>query len=345
MSINKRVFISGGAGFIGSNLANYHLNKKDYVLVYDNLSRKGTEVNLKWLKSHKNKKYFKFIKGDIRNLKNLKGVVKKFDVIYHMAAQVAVTTSMTDPISDFEINALGTFNMLEAFRLGSEKATFIYASTNKVYGGLDDIKCKIVGKRYQITSKDYKNGISEDRILDFHSPYGCSKGAGDQYVRDYGRVFGLNTVVFRQSCICGVRQFGNEDQGWVMHFVKTLMNNEKLSIYGNGKQIRDILYVDDLINAYQLAIAKPEISRGQIYNIGGGMDNAISLIELIDMLKMKLKINPGISYSDWREGDQKFYVSNNKKLEKQLAWRPENNKKQSVEKLIEWANLLLNKKV
>ena len=258
----KKIFITGGAGFIGSNVAKFHLDKKDKVVVFDNLSRNGTETNLKWLKSISKKSDFKVIKGDIRNFDLIKKHIKNSDVIYHMAGQVAVTTSIVNPREDFEINALGTLNVLEAMRLYANKAVLVYASTNKVYGNFD-----------------YKNfpkkGINENQNLDFHSPYGCSKGTGDQYVRDYGRVFNLKTVVFRQSCIYGARQFGNEDQGCVIHFIRTILSRKKLTIFGDGKQVRDILDVSDLVKAYQLAIKIVRSGNPKIYNIVGGITNSI----------------------------------------------------------------------
>lgn len=338
---SKKVFISGGAGFIGSNVANFHLNKGDFVTVFDNLSRAGTEKNIKWLKAHKNKKNLKFIKGDIRDSNKLNKSVSNFDVIYHLAAQVAVTTSMTDPRSDFEINALGTFNMLEAFRLKSSKAIFIYSSTNKVYGNLEDLNCIVKKGRYVFANKKYSKGVSEERGIDFHSPYGCSKGAGDQYVRDYGRVFNLNTLVFRQSCIYGQRQFGNEDQGWVIHFVRTILNNGTLKLFGDGMQVRDILHVDDLINAYQLAIKNTKVSRGEIYNIGGGVENSISLLELVSILQSKVSHKIKLKHFDWREGDQKIYISDNTKLKNKLNWKPLINKESGIDMLIDWANSIM----
>ena len=336
-----KVFISGGAGFIGSNLAHKHLSRGDKVLVYDNFSRKGTELNAKWLKKDApNVKNLKIIKGDVRDYVKLSKYLRNFDIIYHEAAQVAVTTSLVDPITDFEINAGGTVNMLEAFRKYSKNAVFVYASTNKVYGNLEDLKCKVKNKKYVFSSKDYKKGISEKRGLDFHSPYGCSKGTGDQYVRDYGRVFDLKTVVFRQSCIYGQRQFGNEDQGWVMHFVKSMVNEKKLSIYGDGMQIRDILHVDDLINAYFLAVKKIKISKGKVYNIGGGVKNSISLLELISIMEKKVTSRIKYSFSNWREGDQKIYISDCTKLENELGWKPKINKVEGVDRLLSCAKTI-----
>lgn len=338
--IKKRIFISGGAGFIGCNVAKYYLDKGDTVVVYDNLSRSGAELNLKWLKKDKNKSNFKFINGDIRDFKKLNKSMSNFDIIYHMAAQVAVTTSMEDPRSDFEINALGTFNMLEAFRLKSPKAIFLYASTNKVYGNLEDLNCVVKKGRYVFANKNYKNGVSEERGIDFHSPYGCSKGAGDQYVRDYGRVFNLKTIVFRQSCIYGQRQFGNEDQGWVMHFVRSIIDNKSLKIYGDGMQVRDILHIDDLINAYVSAIKNIKIANGNIYNIGGGLANSVSLLELFSILSKVVPNKIKYSFNDWREGDQKIYISDNSKLKKELNWKPIINIEKGIDKLINWAKSL-----
>lgn len=336
---SKNIFITGGAGFIGSNLAKYHLDHGDKVLVFDNLSRSGTELNLSWLKKiFKQKGNFIFVKGDIRELSQIKKHIGKSDIIYHMAAQVAVTTSLEKPEDDFEINARGTLNMLEAYRLKCPNASFVYASTNKVYGGLPDVECVKKSKRYVFALKKYKEGISENRSLDFHSPYGCSKGAGDQYVRDYGRVYGLKTIVFRQSCIYGPRQFGNEDQGWVMHFVRCAVSSKKLNIYGDGYQVRDLLHVSDLINAYQTALSKVKKGEGLVYNIGGGLGNSVSLLEILDILEEKLGRRLKKNFYDWREGDQKIYISDNSKIEKELKWSPKINLSKGVEDSIGWAN-------
>jgi len=317
----KKIFISGGAGFIGSNIAKFHLGKGDEVLVYDNLSRKGTETNIKWLKSLKGK--LKFISGDIRDFDTLKKHVKNSDVIYHMAGQVAVTTSIVNPRDDFEINAMGTLNVLEAMRLYAKNAVLIYASTNKVYGNFDN-------------SNFPKNGISENQLLDFHSPYGCSKGTGDQYVRDYGRVYNLKTIVFRQSCIYGDRQLGNEDQGWVIHFAKAILNNQKLTIFGDGKQVRDILYIDDLINAYQIAIKKSVKGKPMIYNVGGGIRNSISLLNLIKLIEQKVGEKAMVKFEKVREGDQKIYISDITKIKNDLGWQPKIDIDHGVAKLLKW---------
>jgi len=328
--------IIGGAGFIGSNLANHLLEKNEEVYILDNLSRKGSKKNLNWLK-RKFKSQFGFIRADIRtDFETLCKAVKRSDRIYHLAAQVAVTTSVANPKEDFEINALGTFNVLEAARLSAKKSSIlIYASTNKVYGGMENIKIKEKTTRYEY--QDFPNGISEKQPLDFHSPYGCSKGCGDQYVRDYARIYGLNTIVFRQSCIYGPRQFGVEDQGWIAWFIIALTLGKQITIYGNGKQVRDILYIDDLIDAYEKAIDKIEKTRGEVFNIGGGVKNAISvwhefgpILEKIFARKIKVK------YDKWRPGDQKVYISDISKAKEIFSWQPHCDPKSGIKQLYEW---------
>ena len=328
--------IIGGAGFIGSNLvAHLLLDPKNKIWVIDNLSRNGTEKNLKWLRSLGGD--FHFGKVDIVNDFNmLCKFVEDADRIYHLAAQVAVTSSVTDPRTDFNINALGTFNVLEAVRLHGKKDTrLIFSSTNKVYGGMDDVE--VVEKKDRYVYKRFPNGINEEMCLDFHSPYGCSKGCGDQYVRDYSRIYGLNTVVFRQSCIYGPRQFGVEDQGWVAWFIIAITLNKNLTIYGDGKQVRDILYVSDLVRAYQLALDNIKLTKGQVFNIGGGSKNQISIWENFRTILEKLfdkKIN--VSYSDWRPGDQKIYVSDYSKAKNFFNWEPEISPENGIEKLFRW---------
>src|ERR1035437_1235235 len=260
-----KALVIGGAGFIGANTADRLLKKGNEVWVFDNLSRRGTEWNLKWLKQNKK---LKFVKGDTRNygeLKKLFRANRDFDAVFHLAAQVAVTTSVTNPREDFEINAFGSFNVLEAIRETKSNPAILYSSTNKVYGGMTDIK--IVEKKGRYAYKDLPKGISEDRILDFHSPYGCSKGTADQYMIDYSRIYGLRTVVFRQSCIYGYRQFGIEDQGWVAWFTIATMLNKPLSIYGDGKQVRDVLFIEDLIDGYEAAIRNIDKIKGQAFKI------------------------------------------------------------------------------
>ena len=269
----KHVLITGGAGFIGINTAYYYLGRGDKVTIFDNLSRKGTAINLKSLQ----KKYPKvdFIKGDVKEVEEVGKVIRGKDVIFHFAGQVAVTTSVTNPREDFEINALGALNVLETVRTQKLDPIIIYSSTNKVYGDLAHVKIKETATRYEFV--DRPHGVSEAEPLDFHSPYGCSKGAADQYMRDYHRIYGLRTIVFRQSCVYGPHQFGVEDQGWVAWFLIAALLGKPLTIYGNGKQVRDILYVDDLVEAYDLAIQKVQVTAGEIYNIGGGAKNSISI--------------------------------------------------------------------
>ena len=328
-----RVLVIGGAGFIGANLANRFLKRGNDVFVFDNLSRRGTEWNLKWLKEYKN---LKFIKGDIRNYDELKNLFlkEKFDVVFHMAAQVAVTTSVINPREDFEINALGTFNILEAIRETKQNPIILFASTNKVYGGMTDIK--IVEKNGRYAYKDIKGGIKEDRLLDFHSPYGCSKGCADQYMIDYARIYGLRTVVFRQSCIYGYRQFGIEDQGWVAWFTIAAALNKEITIYGDGKQVRDVLFIDDLLDAYEAAIKNIDRVKGQAFNIGGGPKNTLSLLELISFLEEFFNKKISLKFSNWRPGDQPVFICNISKAKKLLNWGPSVNPRQGVKLLYNW---------
>ncbi|MEK7060618.1 MAG: GDP-mannose 4,6-dehydratase [Patescibacteria group bacterium] len=330
------VCITGGAGFIGSNAAAYYLKKGASVTIYDNLSRKGAEKNLLWLKTLGGK--LDVIVGDIRSVEDLDKAKVAFasaDLMLHLAAQVAVTTSVTNPREDFDINALGTFNILETMRLSGSKAKFIYSSTNKVYGGMEDVT--VIEEATHYAYKDLLLGVSEERGLDFHSPYGCSKGSADQYVHDYGRIYGLDTVVMRQSCIYGPRQFGVEDQGWVAWFIIALSTGVPLSIYGDGKQVRDLLCVDDLIAAYDMAFIAGEKTRGGIYNIGGGSKNVMSVwLEFGPMLEKLFgrKISP--TFYDWRPGDQKVFVSNITKAKDEFGWTPTISVSDGVEKLHRW---------
>lgn len=330
-----QILITGGAGFIGSNAASFFLKKNHKVTILDNLSRIGGKANLDWiLKTSKVKP--NIVIADIRkNLKLLNNSVAKADVIIHLAGQVAVTTSVVNPYEDFEINAMGTLNVLEAVRKSGNNPVFVYSSTNKVYGGLDDLKITEGKKRYSF--RDFPYGVSENRNLDFHSPYGCSKGAADQYVRDYSRIYGLNTVVLRQSCIYGPRQFGIEDQGWLAWFIIALTKGKKITIYGDGKQVRDVLYIDDLLRAYDLAIKNIKTVKGNIYNIGGGIKNTISIWEeLHPILEKLLNKEIRVSFSDWRPGDQKIFVSDIRKAKKDLGWEPEISVEDGVKNLFLW---------
>ena len=333
MSLQKTILITGGAGFIGVNAADNFADKGWNVIVLDNLSRKGADLNLAWLSKRHD---IRFNNVDVRDFERLSAIVKdvKADVILHLAAQVAVTTSVTNPREDFDINALGTFNVLEAVRLYSADSFFINASTNKVYGKMEDLGIVERNGRYEYQS--LVSGVPESRNLDFHSPYGCSKGVADQYVIDYSRVYGLKTVTFRQSCICGPRQFGIEDQGWVAWFTIAAMLDKEITVYGDGKQIRDVLHVDDLVNAYHQAIENQDQVQGLALNVGGGPDNTLSLLELIQYLEQTLnkKITP--VWDDWRPGDQPVFVCDLTQAKQQMNWQPSINVDQGVVKLINW---------
>lgn len=329
-----KIFITGGAGFIGCNCTKYFLNKGHEVVVFDNLSRIGVHLNLDWLKSLGK---FQFIKGDVRNA----GLLAKYfagnqdvDVVFHFAAQTAVTTSITNPREDFEINALGTLNLLEAIRHSNSDPIVIYSSTNKVYGNLDYLNIRSRGMRYELV--DYPQGISEDFQLDFHSPYGCSKGVADQYVHDYHRIYDMKTVVFRQSCIYGPRQFGVEDQGWVAWFIISALKGNPITIYGDGKQVRDVLHINDLLHAYSKAIDNIELIKGNIYNIGGGPDNQLSLLQLIEMINKQAGMGMVYTFDSWRAGDQKIFCADNTKLEKELDWQIHENYREGIVTLFNW---------
>jgi CDP-paratose 2-epimerase len=333
--MTKNYFITGGAGFIGSNYVNRLLERGESVTIYDNLSRSGTERNLTWLREKFGNGAFLLTVGDVRDAKLLESASRDADIILHLAAQVAVTTSVEKPREDFEINAQGTFNMLEAARLNERKPVILYASTNKVYGGMEDVKVVERGKRWEYES--LPQGCPESQPLDFHSPYGCSKGSGDQYVRDYARIYGLATVVLRQSCIYGPRQFGVEDQGWVAWMIIAAVCGRPLTIFGDGKQIRDLLHVDDLMNAYDAAIARIERVKGQVYNLGGGPENTMSIWTEFGPLLERLMGKPvPVGRGDWRPGDQKVFVADIRKAERELGWKPNVGVDVGVERLFEW---------
>ena len=329
-----KILITGGAGFIGSNSA-YHFAKNGHqVVIFDNLSREGATKNLEWVTRECD---IEFFKGDLRKFVDLADVFSnngKFNLILHLAAQVAVTTSVTNPYDDFEINAVGTFNLLEAMRRYSPKAVCIYSSTNKVYGEMEDLNISKDNGRYSY--KDLSEGVDETRNLDFHSPYGCSKGAADQYCRDYNRIYGVKTIVLRQSCIYGYRQFGIEDQGWVAWFCIATALGKPITIFGDGKQIRDVLFIDDLIKAFELAYKNRNKTAGKVYNIGGGPQNTMSLHELISMLEKHRGEKIHISYDDWRPGDQKVFVANIARAKKDFGWQPTINPAEGVKKLYKW---------
>jgi CDP-paratose 2-epimerase len=275
------------------------------------------------------------MRGDVREFDVVREAVRDAGVIYHLAGQVAVTTSVRDPRSDFDINALGTLNVLEAARLGGHRPVIVFTSTNKVYGGLEEID--VVEERHCYRLTRFPEGISEAQPLDFHSPYGCSKGAADQYVRDYARIYGLPTVVFRMSCIYGPRQFGTEDQGWVAHFIISALTGQPITIYGNGKQVRDVLFVDDLVRALRLAARNIDTVAGEVFNIGGGPSNTLSVwAEFGNLLRGLIGKEIAVDFEDWRPGDQPCYVSNIEKARTRLGWFPNIEKEKGIRLLGEW---------
>ncbi len=329
------IAITGGAGFIGCNLAASFLTSGATVTVIDNLSRPRTDQNLAWLQEQFGGDQLRFVQADIRDAAAMREIIPGHDAVYHLAAQVAVTTSVKDPREDFQINALGTFNVLEAARQAEKPPVVIFASTNKVYGGMEEVSIVEQANRYAYG--DFPNGIPEDQLLDFHSPYGCSKGAADQYVRDYARIYGLKTVVFRQSCIYGPRQFGVEDQGWAAHFAIAAVLGRPITIYGDGKQVRDMLYIDDLVRAYRSALEHIDSVSGRIYNIGGGAANTLAIWSEFGPLLEKLVAHPiEVNYGDWRPGDQPVYISDISKAERELGWKPEVSVEEGIKRLVEW---------
>ena len=328
-----RILITGSCGFIGAHAAARFLHDGHEVIGFDNLSRPGTVWNLEALQKDRR---FHFVNGDVRSPGDVKGVFTScgpFDVVLHEAAQVAVTSSVVDPWTDFQINAGGTLALLEAVRAHCPSAIVIYPSTNKVYGEIAGMRTVEGPHRYACESV---TGISECQPLEFHSPYGCSKGAADQYVRDYARVYGMRTVVFRQSCIYGTQQFGVEDQGWVAWFTIAAVLGQPLTVYGNGKQVRDLLWVDDLVDLYVAAIERIDLAAGRIYNAGGGGACTLSLLELLQIMRTRHGYDPRVTFSDWRPGDQKVFVSDCRAAARDLSWHPTVTPLEGVSRLIEW---------
>lgn len=330
------VLITGGAGFIGTNLADRLATSGQKVFILDNLSRRGSEINLAWLTS-KHGSLIQFEKGDVRNPSAVRRVVRNASVVFHFAAQVAVTSSLESPRFDFEVNAGGTLQLLEAIRGLPDPPVLLFTSTNKVYGTLADIDLDSNHLRY-VPANDalIASGVSERRNLDFHSPYGCSKGAADQYILDYARTFGLPAVVFRMSCIYGPHQNGTEDQGWVAHFLIRAMDGAPIQIYGDGKQVRDVLFVDDLVNAFEFAVQHIERTAGQPFNIGGGAEHSISLLELLHLMR-DMRLEPTrVHFHDWRHADQRYYVSDTRKFRSLTGWTPCVRVTQGLELLRNW---------
>ncbi len=318
----RLALVTGGAGFVGSNLIQSLLLQPEmHVRLFDNLSRSGVSHNVRWLEALPGADRLDILHGDVRDAAAVHSAVEGVSEIYHLAAQVAVTTSVDQPRPDFEVNALGTFNVLEAARHSGRHPFLLFTSTNKVYGSLHSVAVEVDGLHYRAVDPAFR-GVNELESLDFHSPYGCSKGAADQYVRDYARIYDLPTVVFRMSCIAGPRQFGNEDQGWVAHFLYSVLEGRPITIYGDGYQVRDVLHVNDLVDAMTAASTHRAITAGQIFNVGGGLVRAVSVREMITEIEIVTGRHAELRYSAVRPGDQPLYISDTHKLTEQTGWLP-----------------------
>jgi CDP-paratose 2-epimerase len=336
--IKLKLLITGGCGFLGSNLAAYAIKQKWDVFIVDNLSRKGSGENLEWLNSLGE---FHFYEGDTSIQKDIDYCINTFkpEAIFHLAGQVAMTTSISNPKLDFETNALGTLNLLEAVRNFVPKSPVVYSSTNKVYGDLEQYSYLEDITRFKCTQ--YSGGFDEEVPLEFHSPYGCSKGSADQYMLDYARIYGLNTVVFRHSSMYGGRQFSTADQGWVGWFCQKALEtvkdpNVEFTISGNGKQVRDVLHADDMIELYYSALKYIDDIRGQAFNIGGGIENSLSLLELFSLLQDNLQVKLNVQQLPPRESDQRVFVADYSKFNKITGWTPKVSKEDGIKRMIEW---------
>jgi CDP-paratose 2-epimerase len=340
-----KLLITGGCGFLGSNLAADALARGDELVVFDNLYRNGSLANLTWLQTQGK---FTFEHGDIRNQNDITRVIQavKPDTIFHLAGQVAMTTSIANPRMDFDVNVIGTHNLLEAVRKHAPNSTVVYSSTNKVYGDLDQFTFVEADTRYQCL--EYPNGFDEQTQLSFHSPYGCSKGAADQYMLDYARIFGLKTVVFRHSSMYGGRQFATYDQGWVGWFcqkaIETIKdkNAEPFTISGNGKQVRDVLHGDDMKRLYMAAVHHIDSAKGQAFNVGGGIENSLSLLELFTLLEQIANVKLNYTKLPVRESDQRVFVADLAKTTQLLQWKPMVSAQEGVERMVEWVKLTPN---
>jgi CDP-paratose 2-epimerase len=331
----KPVLITGGAGFIGVNLADRLLRHGRRVRILDSLARPGSEANLRWLLAqHRTRLQVEV--ADLRDAARLRIALSDVGTVFHLAAQVAVTTSLEDPENDFAVNARGTLHLLEALRERGGEARLIFTSTNKVYGAIDDIELSEAERRYRPKSELARGGIAETRPLQFHSPYGCSKGTADQYVLDYARSYGLATAVFRMSCIYGPHQHGTEDQGWLAHFMIRAADGQPITIYGDGKQVRDVLFVEDLVDAFLIAEQRLPALAGEAFNIGGGPENTLSLLELLDRIAALNGRRPSLAFGDWRVGDQRWYVSDIRKFHRLTGWAPRIGLTEGVGRLHRW---------
>ena len=330
------VLITGGGGFIGCNIADALAARGMSVLVFDNMSRDGAQENVTWLKQRHGDR-IAVEAADIRDVEKVERSVARSSAVLHLAAQVAVTTSLRKPVDDFEINARGTLNVLEALRLGNPRAPMVFASTNKVYGRLKSTGAFVRhGKRYVATDAAVARGVAETAVLDLHSPYACSKGAADQYVRDYARVYGLRTAVLRMSCIYGPRQFGTQDQGWIAYFMQQSIRRRPITIFGDGLQVRDALHIDDAIAAWLGTLANIDAVRGRAFNLGGGPENAVSLLELIDLIGRMHGDGPQVRFGARRSGDQPWYVSDTGALSAAIGWRPRVRLQDGLHMLEKW---------
>lgn len=335
--MTRHYFVTGGAGFIGSNYVHRLVSRGEQVTLFDNLSRGGAPRNIAWLEESFGKDAFRLIVGDLRDADLVRESAIDADVFIHLAGQVAVTTSVVNPRDDFEANALGTFNALEAARLSERNPIFIYSSTNKVYGGMEDVEIIEDATRWLYKNLEY--GCSEEQPLDFHSPYGCSKGTGDQYVRDYARIYGLRSIVFRQSCIYGPRQFGVEDQGWLAWMMIAAVTGKQITVYGDGKQVRDVLHVNDLLDAYDLAVEKIDDVKGEVYNVGGGTRNVMAIwAEFGPILERLMGRKIEVARDDWRPGDQRVFYADFRKAKRELGWEPKIDLEEGMELLFNWIN-------
>ena len=334
--MSARVLITGGAGFIGSNLADRLAGEGCEVVIYDALARPGVERNLAWLKARHAARITSIV-GDVRDAEAVSRACSGADAVFHLAAQVAVTTSLNDPMEDFSINVGGALNLLEAVRGRGAQVPLIFASTNKVYGDLGDIALEMDEAAYQPRDERLrKHGVGEDRPLDFHTPYGCSKGAADQYVLDYARSFGTPTCVLRMSCIYGPRQMGTEDQGWVAHFLIRALTGKPITIYGDGRQVRDLLYVADAVEAYVAAWRRIEAVKGRAFNLGGGPSNAVSLRQVLARIEEILGHPVELRFADWRAGDQRNYVSDTSRARRELGLPKPLDWRRGLQSLADW---------
>lgn len=329
------ILVTGGAGFIGCNLADHLLSQGRRVRIFDNVSRPGVEKNLTWLRS-RHGEGLQLRLGDVRDPHAVDAALRGCGPVFHFAAQVAVTTSFADPAADFDINARGTLNLLESIRRSPRRHGIVFTSTNKVYGHLEDVALRIEGRRYEPVLPELRQGFDEARSLSFQSPYGCSKGSADQYVLDYARTFGVPAVVFRMSCIYGPHQCGNEDQGWIAHFLLSALSERPITLYGDGRQVRDALHVDDLVDALLRAQDRIDRLTGRAFNIGGGPARTTSLLELMDLIRDIRGAPPAVEFADWRAADQRYYVSDIRAFCAATGWTPRVGLAAGVEQLHRW---------